>query len=101
MIATEQVEQALMDAGFVPFMRDGGIVYGGFQVTSEDNGGTKITYVLATGTERISLQVRRDTVGAYFQRMERALSRAGYTVIMFEPDEGTDYRLTIAPTGRW
>jgi hypothetical protein len=105
MIPTEQVEQTLMDAGFVPFTQRGQIGYGGFQVVLED-GKTVVTHApgfIGAMPPELSrdLIASRETVARQIDRMERALSRAGYTVIMFVPDEGLDYRLTIAPTGRW
>lgn len=97
MITIETVEQALMDAGFVPATQRPGIVYGGFKITPVTNGDTLVTYVFATGAERFSGEVRRDTVSAYISRMERELSRKGFKVTMFQPDSGADFWLRVLP----
>jgi hypothetical protein len=72
------------------------VVYGGFEVSREGNGDSKIVYVLATGAERFSLQVRRATVGSRMARMERELSRKGWKVTMFQPDTGDGFWLKVA-----
>jgi hypothetical protein len=92
---TQYTEQALMNLGFLPVTRNNGITYGGFEVTREDNGDSRIVYVLATGADRFSTEVRRATVGSYISRMERELSRKGWKVTMFEPDTGTDFWLRV------
>jgi hypothetical protein len=94
-VDTQHTEQALMNLGFLPVTRNNGHTYGGFEVTREDNGDSKIVYVLATGTDSIPAPVRRTTVGAYISRMERELSRKGWKVTMFEPTEGADFWLKV------
>lgn len=88
--------QALLNLGFLPVTRRSGITYGGFQVTREDNGDSTIVYVLATGADRLPVSVRRATVGSYINRMERELSRKGWKVTMFRPDDGIGFFLTVA-----
>lgn len=94
MITTEQVEQDLMDAGFVPHTRRGNVVYGGFRVAGED-GKTVVSYVPGFVAD-MKPELAREIVAHHADQLERALSKR-YTVIMFVPDEGVAYRLTVLP----
>jgi hypothetical protein len=96
MITVDQIEQALMDAGFLPTTQRPGIVYGGFKITPEDNGDTKIVHVPGEFTGmRLDTTERRETVGRCISQMERELSRKGFRVTMFQPDEGADFWLKV------
>jgi hypothetical protein len=99
MITVETVEQALMDAGFAPTTHRPGIVYGGFKVTPEDDGVIKVTHVMGeyTGMRTTPIAHRRKNVGSAVSRMERELSRKGFKVTMFQPDEGTGFWLRVRP----
>lgn len=94
MIDAEQVEQALMDAGFVPFTQRGEIGYGGYQIATE-NGDTVVTHVPGFIGEP-KPELSREVISIQISAMERALSRP-YKVIQFIPYEGIGYRLTVLP----
>lgn len=94
---TQHTEQALMNAGFAPHVKHPerpALVYGGFKVTPEDNGDSKITYVLG-GYVGAPQRENRKTVGEQISLMEAALSRQGWKVTMFEPEEGSDFSLRV------
>lgn len=89
-------EQALLDAGFVPTHQTPGITYGGFQVTMEDNGDSKVVHVPGEFTGApVNTTHRRKMAGSAIRRMERELSRQGWKVTMFEPTEGSGFWLRV------
>jgi hypothetical protein len=91
---TMHTEQALLTAGFVPTWRTDRLIYGGFLVTPEENGDTLVSYVLG-GYVNAPERTNRETVGEQISLMERALSRQGWKVTMFEPTEGDAFWLRV------
>lgn len=93
---TQHTEQALFDLGYVPaYTGTTGHTYGGFKVTEEENGDSKIVYVLSTGTDRLAIEARRSTVRSHMRNMERDLSRKGWKVTSFEPDTDLEFWLKV------
>jgi flavodoxin len=86
-----------MNAGFAPHYKNPerpALVYGGFKVTREDNGDSKIVYVLG-GYVGAPERENRKTVCEQMRLMEKALSRKGWKVTLFEPTEGADFWLKV------
>lgn len=69
-------------------------VSAGFEVYTQD-GKTVVTYTLGTGNPSLKAERRRELVSADIHAMEKALSTR-YTVLMFEPEEGTAFRLAVS-----
>lgn len=95
MLTTERIEQELMDAGFVPALQTDYMVAGGF-VVAEEGDRVVVTYLSSRyGSLEAPIGGQRSHVAYVMCQMERALSKLGHSVIMFEPEEGTEYRLTL------
>jgi hypothetical protein len=95
-VDTQHIEQALLNAGFTATTQRPGIIYGGFLVNPEDNGDVLVTHVAGEFTgQRVDTTHRRKITKRSIGQMEKALSRQGWKVTMFEPTEGSAFWLRV------
>jgi hypothetical protein len=65
-------------------------------VVAEVDGKTIVRFVLGDTLAPVTTEEAREIVSEQIRKMEMALSER-YTVLVFEPETGVDYQLTILP----